>query len=82
MDLEKLLIISKQGSSITHYTGIMMLALNGLRKDELFALTIKDVDLENKTIIIYETRDYHGTRDTKTINSKRVIPITDESFSD
>lgn len=78
LDLEKLLLISKENSSIQQYTAIMILALTGMRKGELFALTTKDIDFDNKTISITKTRDSLGTRSPKTLNSIRTIPLTDE----
>lgn len=78
MDLEKLLLISKDYSTITQYTAITILALTGMRKGELFALTTKDINFEQKTISITKTRDFLGARSPKTKNSVRTIPLTDE----
>lgn len=60
---------------ITRHTLILLLAYTGIRRGELLGLTWKDVDFFENTITINGTRDHHGYRKPKTLNSYRTITV-------
>lgn len=78
-DLRKLLAYLKNAKDMTHSALIWTIALTGMRRGESVALRWKDVDLNEGTISVYETRDHFGQRDAKTKNSIRIVEI-DESL--
>ncbi len=71
-------IQAAQGTDL--YLPILLGALLGLRRSEVFALTWDDVDLDNKTLTIDKATVRNKNRDwvvkeTKTTSSKRVLPL-------
>lgn len=74
-ELNTFLDYAKKHENITNYTALLVLSYTGMRKGELMGLHWKNIDFENHTITIEHTRDWHGLRKPKTINSKRTIPV-------
>ncbi|OXS70202.1 hypothetical protein B1B04_18735 [Lysinibacillus sp. KCTC 33748] len=74
-DLKKLLQFIKKADDMTKTAVIWTIAFTGMRKGEAAALRWKDIDLQEGTINIYETRDHLGQREAKTKNSIRVVEI-------
>lgn len=66
-------------SNIELYTAFEILYYTGMRKGELLALTLQDVDFDQKTITINKTLVYVGgsyqTQTPKTKRSNRVIDV-------
>lgn len=67
------------------YNGIYILFHTGLRISELCGLTISDIDLKNRKIIVdHQLQRPNGTEfiigDTKTVHGKREIPMTDDVY--
>lgn len=68
-----------------YYEGIFILFKTGMRISEFVGLTVADVDLKNRKIIIdhqlQRTRDMqYVIEDTKTLCGIREIPMTDEVY--
>lgn len=67
-----------------YYDGMYILFKTGMRISELVGLTIKDVDLENRTINIDHQLQRTGTLiyidSTKTYAGRRVIPMQDDVY--
>ena len=65
-----------------YYDGMYILFKTGMRISEFTGLTLRDVDLENKTVNIDHQLQKTGTLvyidTTKTYAGKRVIPISDD----
>ncbi len=75
----------KHVDDITYKTIFWLLFYTGMRKGELLALTIDDIDLENKTININKTCSYvtgkgYIVTTPKTLESKRIIYINDKTI--
>ena len=70
---------------IQYYDGIFILLKTGLRISELCGLTIRDVDLQERTIDIHKQLQYTGGKkayieQTKTTAGTRVLPMSDEVY--
>lgn len=67
--------------NIELYTAFEMLFYTGMRKGELLALTLKDIDFEKKTIRINKTLAYisgeYVAQSPKTVKSNRIIEAPD-----
>lgn len=68
-----------------YYDGMFILFETGLRISELCGLTIKDIDLEERTININKQLQYTGGKKsyiekTKTNAGNRVLPMSDEVY--
>lgn len=67
-----------------YYDGIYILFKTGMRISEFVGLTVKDIDLENRTINIDHQLQRTGSKiyvdTTKTSAGKRVIPMTDDVY--
>lgn len=67
---------------IPSYTAFQILFWTGLRIGELLALSIKDIDFENKEIVVNKSYQRLGSRDVitapKTEKGKRTVDISDE----
>lgn len=68
-----------------YYDGIFILLKTGLRISELCGLTIRDVDLQERTIDINKQLQYTGGKkayieQTKTTAGTRVLPMSDEVY--
>lgn len=68
-----------------YYDGIFILLKTGLRISELCGLTIRDVDLQERTIDIHKQLQYTGGKkayieQTKTTAGTRVLPMSDEVY--
>lgn len=67
---------------IPSYTAFQILFWTGLRIGELLALSIKDIDFENKAIVVNKSYQRLGSRDVitapKTEKGKRTVDISDE----
>lgn len=68
-----------------YYDGISILLKTGLRISELCGLTIRDVDLQERTIDIHKQLQYTGGKkayieQTKTTAGTRVLPMSDEVY--
>jgi integrase len=68
-----------------YYNGMYILFKTGLRISELCGLTIKDIDLKERTISIDHQLQYTGGRGayiekTKTENGVRVLPMSDDVY--
>lgn len=77
-ELAYLLSCVKKSCDITRYTLISLLAATGMRRGEAGALRWSEIDFKNKLINISRTRDVHGERSAKTLNSIRTIDLTDD----
>lgn len=66
------------------YDGIFLLFKTGLRISELCGLTIRDIDLKERTINIDKQLQYVGGKAyierTKTTSGTRVLPMSDEVY--
>lgn len=67
------------------YDGIFILLKTGLRISELCGLTIRDIDLQERTIDIHKQLQYTGGKQayieqTKTTAGTRVLPMSDEVY--
>ncbi len=67
------------------YDGIFILLKTGLRISELCGLTIRDIDLQERTINVNKQLQYTGGKkayieQTKTIAGTRVLPMSDEVY--
>ena len=67
------------------YDGIFILLKTGLRISELCGLTIRDIDLQERTIDIRKQLQYTGGKQayieqTKTTAGTRVLPMSDEVY--
>lgn len=80
-ELNTLLTATKKQSSFTMSTLILFIANTGVRKGEAHSLRWRDIDFENKTIKIEWTRDEHGIRSPKTLNSYRTIHVDDNTLN-
>lgn len=79
--IKKALLLLKDSKVYFH----IYLALNlGLRLGETCALTTQDIDFNKKTITVNKTLQYVKKqiviKNTKTISSKRVLPLTDNNL--
>lgn len=68
-----------------YYDGIFILLKTGLRISELCGLTIRDIDLQERTIDIHKQLQYTGGKkayieQTKTTAGTRVLPMSDEVY--
>lgn len=68
-----------------YYDGIFILLKTGLRISELCGLTIRDIDLQERTIDIHKQLQYTGGKQayieqTKTDAGTRVLPMSDEVY--
>lgn len=68
-----------------YYDGIFILLKTGLRISELCGLTIRDVDLQERTIDIHKQLQYTGGKkayieQTKTTAGTSVLPMSDEVY--
>ena len=67
-----------------YYEGMYILFKTGMRISEFVGLTVKDIDMENKTINIDHQLQRVGTKiyieTPKTDAGKRVIPMTDDVY--
>lgn len=68
-----------------YYDGIFILLKTGLRISELCGLTIRDVDLQERTIDIHKQLQYTGGKkayieQTKTTAGTRILPMSDEVY--
>ncbi len=75
----------KTVDEIEYKTIFWLLYYTGMRKGEAFALTLKDIDFNNKTIDINKTCSYvtgkgYIVTSPKTIESKRLIYINDKTI--
>lgn len=83
--ITEFLACCKQDLSLMKYTAFHLLALSGLRKGELFALTWADVDFDaailkvNKAVGYSKTRGLHF-KNTKT-SKPRVVDLDDETLT-
>ncbi|MGG2081704.1 tyrosine-type recombinase/integrase [Lysinibacillus pakistanensis] len=77
-ELAYLLRCVKESCDITRHTLISILAATGMRRGEAGALRWSEIDFKNKLINISRTRDVHGERSAKTLNSIRTIDMTDD----
>lgn len=67
------------------YDGMFILFKTGLRISELCGLTIRDIDLQERTINVYKQLQYTGGKkayieQTKTDAGTRVLPMSDEVY--
>lgn len=67
------------------YDGILILFKTGLRISELCGLTIRDIELKERTINVYKQLQYTGVKKayiekTKTNAGTRVLPMTEEVY--
>lgn len=67
------------------YDGMFILFKTGLRISELCGLTIRDIDLQERTINVYKQLQYTGGKkayieQTKTDAGRRVLPMSDEVY--
>lgn len=67
------------------YDGMFILFKTGLRISELCGLTIRDIDLQGRTINVYKQLQYTGGKkayieQTKTDAGTRVLPMSDEVY--
>ena len=67
------------------YDGVFILLKTGLRISELCGLTIRDIDLQERTIDIHKQLQYTGGKkayieQTKTTAGTRVLPMSDEVY--
>ena len=67
------------------YDGMFILLKTGLRISELCGLTIRDIDLQERTIDIQRQLQYTGGKkayieQTKTVAGTRVLPMSDEVY--
>lgn len=67
------------------YDGIFILLKTGLRISELCGLTIRDIDLQERTIDIHKQLQYTGGKQayieqTKTTAGTGVLPMSDEVY--
>ncbi|MFL1998543.1 tyrosine-type recombinase/integrase [Lysinibacillus irui] len=74
-EIESLIDYVKKNEGLTHFVLILMLVSTGVRKGEAIGLKWGDIDFETGVITIQRTRDYHGTRTTKSWNSMRKIDV-------
>lgn len=74
-ELNKLLNAAKSQTSITMNALFFFIANTGVRKGEAHGLRWRDIDFKNRIIEIERTRDEHGIRPPKTLNSYRSIPV-------
>jgi integrase len=76
--------IKKDKHYCKYYDGMYILFKTGMRISEFTGLTVKDIDMENKTINIDHQLQKTGTLvyidSTKTYAGKRVIPMTDDVY--
>lgn len=68
-----------------YYDGIFILLKTGLRISELCGLTVRDIDLQERTIDIHKQLQYTGGKkayieQTKTTAGTRVLPMSDEVY--
>lgn len=68
-----------------YYDGIYLLLKTGLRIGEFCGLTLKDIDLKNRTINVDHQLQYVGNKGkyiekTKTDAGTRVLPMTDDVY--
>lgn len=68
-----------------YYDGIFILLKTGLRISELCGLTIRDIDLQERTIDIHKQLQYTGGKkayveQTKTTAGTRILPMSDEVY--
>lgn len=68
-----------------YYDGMLILFKTGLRISEMCGLTVKDIDLKERTINIYKQLLYTGgekayIKETKTTAGTRVLPMSDEVY--
>ena len=74
-DIEKILIENNADM-------FLICLYQGLRKGEMLALTIDDIDFNNKTININKSLNYKNKiSNTKNIYSNRIMPIFDKTFN-
>ena len=67
------------------YDGMFILFKTGLRISELCGLTVRDIDLQERTINVYKQLQYNGMKkayieQTKTVAGTRVLPMSDEVY--
>lgn len=67
------------------YDGMFILFKTGLRISELCGLTIRDIDMQERTINVYKQLQYTGGKkayieQTKTDAGTRVLPMSDEVY--
>lgn len=77
--------VKEDGYFSQYYDGIFILLKTGLRISELCGLTIRDVDLQERTIDIHKQLQYTGGKkayieQTKTTAGTRVLPMSDEVY--
>lgn len=68
----------KKAELLTPYALFFTLAYTGMRKGEACSLRWSDFNSKQNTLTIKNTRDQHGVRSPKTLNSYRVIEIDPE----
>jgi len=67
------------------YDGMFILFKTGLRISEFCGLTVRDIDLQERTINVYKQLQYNGMKkayieQTKTVAGTRVLPMSDEVY--
>lgn len=74
-EIKYLLDYVKKQEGFTHFVLILLLVTTGIRKGEAAGLKWEDIDFTNNILTIQRTRDYLGTRPTKSHNSMRKIDV-------
>lgn len=75
--IERILQIARTKYKMTHYVCFSLLFLTGMRIGELRALKWDSIDFDAGFIYIEKTRDRYGHRKTKTDNSVRKFPMSE-----